>query len=108
MRAFLLQSLDVEGRRWRLNLDVLDAEMDALVGWPDPESFPEASYDGPTLFLRGGASDYVAEADEPAIRRLFPKARIETIPGAGHWLHAEAPRPFEAAVRSFLRPPEAP
>ena len=104
VRAFLLQSLDVAGRHWRLNLDALDAEMDALVGWPEPEG----SYDGPTLVLRGGASDYVTERDEPAIRRLFPEAHIETIPGAGHWLHAEAPRPFEAAVRSFLRPPEAP
>ena len=104
VRAFLLQSLDVAEGRWRLNLDALEAAMDEIVGWPDPEG----SYDGPTLFLRGGASDYVAEGDLPAIRRLFPAARIEAIAGAGHWLHAEAPRPFEAAVRSFLSPPEAP
>lgn len=104
VRAFLLQSLDAAERRWLLNLDALDAEMDRIVGWPEPEG----SYDGPTLFLRGGASDYVSEEDEPAIRALFPEARIETVPDAGHWLHAEAPRPFEAAVRSFLRPPEDP
>ena len=98
VRAFLLQSLDVAGRRWRLNLDALDAGMDDLVGWPEPEG----RYDGPTLFLRGGASDYVTEGDEPAIRRLFPDARIETVPEAGHWLHAERPREFEAAARAFL------
>jgi pimeloyl-ACP methyl ester carboxylesterase len=103
VRSFLLQSLDVAERRWRLNLDALDAEMDRIVGWPDPGG----SYGGPTLFLRGGASDYVTEDDEPAIRALFPEARVETIPDAGHWLHAEAPRPFEAAVRSFLPPPGA-
>jgi pimeloyl-ACP methyl ester carboxylesterase len=34
--------------------------------------------------------------------QLFPAARIETIPGAGHWLHAEAPDEFLAAVRAFL------
>jgi esterase len=33
VRAFLLQSLDVEARRWRLNLDVLDAEMPRIIGW---------------------------------------------------------------------------
>ena len=104
VRAFLLQSLDVAGRRWRLNLDALDAAMDDLVGWPEPEG----RYDGPALFLRGGASRYVADEDLPAIRRLFPEARVETIADAGHWLHAEAPRPFEAAVRSFLRDPAAP
>lgn len=109
VRAFLLQSLDAPERRWRLNLDALDAEMDRLVGWPDPGG----RYDGPALFLRGEASDYVSDADEPEIRRLFPRARIETIPGAGHWLHAEAPRPFEAALRAFLSgsgltSPEAP
>ena len=104
VRAFLLQSLDVANRRWRLNLDALDAAMEEIVGWPEPEGH----YDGPTLFLRGGASDYVGERDLPAIDRLFPEARLETIEGAGHWLHAEAPRPFEAAVRAFLSPPEAP
>ena len=104
VRAFLLQSLDVPEGRWRLNLDALDAEMDAITGWPEPEG----SYDGPTLVLRGGASDYVSEADEAAIRRLFPRARLETVPGAGHWLHAEAPRPFEAAVRAHLTSREAP
>lgn len=104
VRAFLLQSLDVAERRWRLNLDALDAEMDAIVGWPEPGG----SYDGPTLFLRGGASDYVAEKDAPAIRRLFPEARIEAIPEAGHWVHAEAPGPFVEAVRAHLTRPGAP
>lgn len=103
VRAFLLQSLDPGERRWRLNLDALDAEMDRIIGWPGAQG----RYDGPALFLRGGASDYVAASDEPEIRRLFPGARIETIAQAGHWLHAEAPRPFEAALRGFLSPPEA-
>ena len=33
---------------------------------------------------------------------LFPAARFAKIPGAGHWLHAEKPREFEAAVRAWL------
>jgi pimeloyl-ACP methyl ester carboxylesterase len=32
----------------------------------------------------------------------FPKARFAKLPGAGHWLHADRPREFEAAVRVFL------
>ena len=97
-RAFLLQSLDVGEGRWTLNLDALAREMPRIMGFPEIE----ARFEGPTLFLAGGASDYVRAEHEPAIQRLFPAARIERIEGAGHWLHAEAPRPFEAAVRAFL------
>jgi pimeloyl-ACP methyl ester carboxylesterase len=35
VRAFLLQSLDVKGRRWRLNLDVLERDMPLILGWSD-------------------------------------------------------------------------
>lgn len=98
VRAFLLQSLDVPARRWRLNLDVLERDMPRIVGWPDPDG----QFDGPVLFLSGGASDYVTSAQRPQIKSLFPGARFAKIPGAGHWLHAEAPRPFEASLRAFL------
>jgi pimeloyl-ACP methyl ester carboxylesterase len=36
------------------------------------------------------------------IRALFPAARFAKIPDAGHWLHAEKPREFEAAVAAYL------
>ncbi|PRY93728.1 pimeloyl-ACP methyl ester carboxylesterase [Hasllibacter halocynthiae] len=98
VRAFLLQSLDVRDGRWALNLDALDAAMDGIVGWHDPGG----TFDGPALFLAGGESDYVPAEARGAIRALFPRARIARIPGAGHWLHAEKPREFVAAVRAFL------
>ena len=98
VRAFLLQSLDVRAKAWRLNLDALAASMDEIVGWPDPLG----RWDGPALFLRGGASGYVTDAHRAGIERLFPAARIELVEGAGHWLHAEAPRETEAAVAAFL------
>lgn len=99
LRSFFTQSLDVPNRAWRLNLDVLEAEMDKIVGWPDNV---EGRFEGPTLFLSGGNSDYVKRADRDHIKSLFPASRFAKLPGAGHWLHAEQPRPFEAAVRSFL------
>ena len=98
VRTFLLQSLDLRERRWRLNLGALDREMDRITGWPDPDG----RFDGPALFLAGAASDYVPPEAREGIRALFPKARIARIPGAGHWLHAEKPREVEAAVRAFL------
>jgi pimeloyl-ACP methyl ester carboxylesterase len=100
-RAFLLQSLDAGAGRWTLNLDALEAEMPKIMGFPD---LPGSS-DVPALFLTGGASDYVRPEHRAPIRALFPAARFASIPGAGHWLHAEMPREFEAAVRVFLDAP---
>jgi esterase len=100
LRAFLLQSLDLRSDppRWRLNLDVLEAEMGRIVGWPEVSG----RFDGPVLFLTGATSSYVRPEHRPAIKALFPAARFAKIPGAGHWLHAEAPRAFEETVRVFL------
>ncbi|MEL7150152.1 MAG: alpha/beta hydrolase, partial [Pseudomonadota bacterium] len=98
VRAFLLQSLDVKARRWRLNLDVLADEMPKIMGFPDVSG----QFDGPTLFLSGADSDYVTRECRAEIKALFPNARFAKIPGAGHWLHADQPRAFEAAVRAFL------
>ncbi len=95
---FLLQSLDMKDRQWRLNLDVLTAEMDKIIGFPNITG----QFDGPTLFLSGGTSDYVQPDARPKIKSLFPTAKFAKIPGAGHWLHAQKPREFEAAVAAFL------
>lgn len=98
LRAFFLQSLDLKAGRWKLNLDVLEAEMPKLVGWPETEG----RWDGPALFLSGSKSDYVLPEHREKIRHLFPDARFAKIPGAGHWLHADNPRAFEETVRIFF------
>lgn len=95
---FLLQSLDIKEKRWRLNIDVLAAEMDKIIGFPDVSG----TFEGPTLFLSGGASDYVTRDHRDTIKGFFPHAKFAKIPGAGHWLHAEKPREFAAAVSAFL------
>ena len=100
-RGFLLQSLRFEHDppRWRLNLAAIADSMPAIEGYAPP---PGARYDGPTLFLLGETSRYVLPAHHAVIQALFPAARIETIARAGHWLHAENPRDFTAAVVAFL------
>ena len=98
IRAFLLQSLDVPDRRWRLNLDALERDMAAIMDFPPTD----ATYPKPTLFLAGGASDYIRPDHRPTMRHLFPAHRLVKIPGANHWLHAEKPRDFEAAVTAWL------
>lgn len=98
LQAFFTQSLDIKAQKWKLNLDALADQMPHILGFPDISG----QYDGPTLFLSGATSDYVRPEHRSNIRQLFPKARFAKIPGAGHWLHAEKPREFEASLRAFL------
>ena len=98
VRGFLLQSLELRGKRWQLNLDVLEAEMDRITGWPDSD----AQTDHPTLFICGSDSDYVSGEGRARARKHFPAARFLEIQGTGHWLHAEKPMEFVASVRAFL------
>ncbi|MEQ6248802.1 alpha/beta fold hydrolase [Sulfitobacter sp. HNIBRBA3233] len=98
LQSFFTQSLDVANKRWKLNLDALEADMDAIIGFPEVTGV----FEGPAFFLSGGESDYVRPEHRPRIKELFPRARFAKLPGAGHWLHAEKPREFEAALRAFL------
>lgn len=100
IRSFLMQNLVAEGGglRWRLNLDAIERNFDAIIGFPETD----LDYDGPALFLNGERSTYIRPEHEPAIRRLFPRARIETIRDAGHWLHAEQPEQVLRALERFL------
>ncbi len=95
---FFMQSLDMKEKRWKLNFDALEANMASILSFPEVEG----SFDGPTLFLTGALSNYVQPEHRERIKALFPKARFAKIPDAGHWLHAEKPREFEATVRTFL------
>jgi pimeloyl-ACP methyl ester carboxylesterase len=72
--------------------------MDRITGWPDTPG----QFTGETLFLTGALSSYVRPEHRPAIRAMFPNAHFVSLPGSGHWLHADRPREFEAAVRDFL------
>lgn len=98
VRAFLLQSLDIAEKTWRLNLSALRDDMAKIIGFPDFSG----DFVGRALFVYGGASDYVAPYMHPKIKAMFPQAEFAEIAGAGHWLHAEKPREFEAEISTFL------
>ena len=98
LHSFFTQSLDLKNRRWKLNLDVLEQEMPKIIGFPKIDK----RFEKPTLFLAGADSSYVTRDMRPQIKALFPTARFAKIPNAGHWLHADQPRPFEASLRVFL------
>ena len=98
LQSFFAQSLDLKTKSWKLNLDVLEREMDNIVSFPNLSG----NYEKASLFLSGALSDYLTISHRPKIRKLFSNAKFDKITNAGHWLHAEKPREFETAVRSFL------
>lgn len=99
-RQFLLTNLVEAGGRfvWRVNLEALAQHLDKIMAFPPRQE----SYPGPTLFLLGGNSKYVLPSHHTEIRRLFPRAQMQTVPHAGHWVHADCPQDFVAAIRGFL------
>jgi esterase len=86
--------------RWRPNLAVLGAAMDDILAFPHVADGTQ--FAGPTLFLHGAESDYVLPAHEDLVAALFPDHRIQAVAGAGHWIHADQPAEFLAAVEAFL------
>jgi esterase len=106
VRGFLLQNLRRDGSgeaarwRWQMNLDLLGDHLSEIAGWPDG---PLGTYEGPVLWLAGVGSDYVQSAYAPAMRALFPRVRLVRVKNAGHWVHADQPAVFVAALRGFLR-----
>jgi pimeloyl-ACP methyl ester carboxylesterase len=100
MRSFLLKNLTFQDGvyKWKMNLNIIAQNLEKIGQAP----VAQHSYEGPTLFLHGGKSDYLLPSDHLGILRLFPNAKIETIPEAGHWLHVDQTQAFSHHLNSFL------
>lgn len=101
-RQFLLKNLywkEPGQLAFRFNLEVFNNNLDAI-GKPLADGL---TFDKPTLFIRGGNSGYVPDSDIDEIRKHFPDLKVETIPNAGHWLHAENPKMFFELTTAFLK-----
>ena len=102
VRQFLLKNLDYDGEggyRWAMNLEAIYQNYGKISAGLEAEG----SFSGPALFIRGEQSNYVADEDREHIKQSFPKARLTTLKGAGHWLHADQPAAFAETVMRFLR-----
>jgi pimeloyl-ACP methyl ester carboxylesterase len=101
-KQFLLKSLywkEPGQLAFRFNLAVFNQKIDEI-GKPLPEN---SIFAAPTLFIRGGNSNYILDCDFENIKQHFPNGTIETIPNTGHWLHAENPKLFYEIASSFLK-----
>ena len=69
----------------RLNQDFLNGELNL-----------------PTVFIKGGNSNYINSDDESLISKHFKNSRIREVDEAGHWVHAETPTLFYDEVIAFI------
>lgn len=90
--------------KWRVNLDVIAENFSNNIA-RFPELVPSLKnkvFDGQTLFIAGGKSDYVKREDEDKIKKLFPKVDIKYVEGAGHWVQSEKPAEFLQLACQFI------
>ena len=102
VRQFLLKSLyktDEGIWSWRFNLAGLIESYPHIVDWQQTSK----QFNGPTLFIKGGNSDYITADHKAAIGIYFPNAKAHIIEGVGHWLHAEKPAAFNSIVERMLQ-----
>lgn len=100
VRQFLLKNLAWTSDRTltlKCNIQVLQHKLVEIGAAPKT-----GIYEGKTLFLAGSKSDYIVEDDLDKIHAFFPKAKLDWIENAGHWLHAENPKGFTQALHNFL------
>jgi pimeloyl-ACP methyl ester carboxylesterase len=102
VRGFLLQNLRRTdgGWEWRCNLQVIASALPVLRDFPNASAEP---FPGPAWFIYGTGSSYVGAAQLPEIRTRFPLARLRAVPNAGHWVQADQPDAFVAALAPLLR-----
>ena len=101
IRQFLLKNLyrKEDGKfGWRVNLkSIIEHYPEILTGQQADQPFPAK-----TLFIKGGASDYILPEHQDQVLKLFPQAQVRIITGAGHWVHAEKPELVARTIQRFL------
>lgn len=101
VRGFIMKNLQriKDGHfEWKPNLKAIYNHLDQVSGTLDENQ----TFEKPTLFIRGGNSDYIQPQDEGLIKKYFPQAKLKTIAGAGHWVHVDNSDGFVRVVIDFL------
>jgi len=101
IRQFVLKNLyrnEQNHFEWRPHLDGIENNLDDLFDGIEISK----TFDKPSLFIKGGASDYILLEDFEKIRKNFPHAEIITIANTSHWVHVEAPERFYQLCSGFI------
>lgn len=101
VRQFFLKNLrknEMGYLDWGINLPGIIENYDKILDEVTGNPFHKACF-----FIRGENSNHIRDDDFPELRRHFPQAKLITIPGAGHWVHADNPEVFIRVVHDLLK-----
>ncbi|QDJ12671.1 hypothetical protein CEP45_01915 [Mergibacter septicus] len=97
VQQFLLKSFTTQSpQHFRFNTQVLFQHYADIMDWQP------VKVNLPTLFIKGGNSDYILPEYRNVIMEQFPHATAFVIAGAEHWVHAEKPASVIQAISKFL------
>ncbi|XP_055862340.1 protein ABHD11-like [Biomphalaria glabrata] len=85
--------------RWRMNLNAIINNFDKITQFPDLSS---KQFIKPTLFIFGANSPHYRSVQMDVIKSFFPQVQVTVIKEAAHFVHADKPLEFVAAVKTFL------
>ena len=101
MRQFIMTNL-VKGEfglQWQCNLEVLHASLQIL----RQNSLANGDfYQGPTLLVSGGKSDFIKDGDVRDMREWFPNVKEVKLHKAGHNVHVDDRSGFLDALNQWL------
>ncbi|KAI9741861.1 MAG: hypothetical protein M1834_000249 [Cirrosporium novae-zelandiae] len=96
IRQFLMMNLIRDSNtgkyHFRIPIKTLANALDDMADFPfkNPD---EVRYEGPTLFIRGTNSHYLADDALPVIGKFFPRFELRDVE-SGHWVISENPEAF--------------
>ena len=100
VRQFVMKNLQRKEKDefgWKIYIKGIEENIDLLFDGIDTIT----KFEKPTLFIKGGNSDYILLEDYDQIRYNFPNAEIITIADASHWVHVESPERFYQLTMGF-------
>ncbi|VDK38830.1 unnamed protein product [Taenia asiatica] len=103
-RAFILDNLvESEGRiGWRVNVEAIKDNLGDIFAFPFSREVDNVNFIGPALFISGELSPFLKSDQMSYVLHFFPRAKRVEIPGAGHWINADAPALLIDNLAEFL------
>lgn len=94
---FMLKSFDPTcAESFKFNLSSLIKNYPNVMGWH------KVFVTQPTLFIKGGNSDYLLREYTQETVEQFPNSKVHVIYNASHWVHAEKPANVIQIIREFI------
>ena len=78
-----------------MDLDSILLNYENIIGFDDKLN----QYSGPALFLNGSLS---VKHEDSLYQKLFPNCQIESVEGAGHYVHTDKPKIAVLSIAKFL------